>query len=325
MSPAYFTWIKLWRTDPPKRKQLGPPSIAEQHKMDALRLRVRQLTEATAISESAAENAWLENRKEIRRLILQDDIRDFLNWDVMKRTMVFTPDIAELKHLKKLPDWNRWKKAISESSVGNPQPYSAFKSSSGNLIHHAYSLSLLMQLTKCSIENIREIFEFGGGYGSMCRLVHQLGFKGRYIIFDLPELCALQEYFLSSVGISNKVIVDAPVTWREGVVLLSDLNALSMQLKEHIENCAFIATWSISETGMNLRRQVLDLVANATYYLIAYQDNFRGIDNLEYFSRFATTKRGHEWSHFEIAWLRGNRYLIGRKIAGNSHDPRRST
>jgi hypothetical protein len=45
------------------------------------------------------------------------------------------------------------------------------------------------------------IIEFGGGFGSMCRLVHALGFRGQHIIFDLPPVWALQRYYLRLHGI----------------------------------------------------------------------------------------------------------------------------
>lgn len=34
----------------------------------------------------------------------------------------------------------------------------------------------------------------------MCRLVHRLGFAGRYVICDLPELSILRRYYLKSVA-----------------------------------------------------------------------------------------------------------------------------
>jgi hypothetical protein len=45
------------------------------------------------------------------------------------------------------------------------------------------------------------IVEFGGGFGSMCRLIGALGFRGRYVIFDLPPVLALQRYYLGLHGI----------------------------------------------------------------------------------------------------------------------------
>jgi hypothetical protein len=92
---------------------------------------------------------------------------------------------------------------LVESPVGNPKPSPDYPGSSGNLIHQAYSLAQLTEIGDCRLENLSQIVEFGGGFGTMCKLVHQLGFKGRYIIFDLPECSALQEYYLNAVGLQT--------------------------------------------------------------------------------------------------------------------------
>lgn len=302
----------------PRRKKLGQPTLAEQKMIDELRSQVLKLPEPGTGNGSPAENAWLSNVGQLRQSILRDDPRNFLEWDVIARTMVYEPPVAELKYLQGRSDWKRWKRAILECPTGNPKPYAAFRKSSGTLIHHAYSLSLLMQKVKCTIDEMPQIVEFGGGYGSMCRLVYQLGFIGRYVIFDLPELIALQEYFLKSVGISKKISTGAS----PGVCIavVSNIKELSRQLENENGNCTFIATWSISETSEKLRSLILDIIGDAQYFLIAYQDNFGEVNNLEYFSRFAAMKKGYQWFEFEIPHLPGNRYLIGKRTADYTHD-----
>jgi hypothetical protein len=39
------------------------------------------------------------------------------------------------------------------------------------------------------------VIEFGGGYGSLCRLFFNQQFKGQYVLFDLPPFSALQHFF----------------------------------------------------------------------------------------------------------------------------------
>jgi hypothetical protein len=145
-------------------------------------------------------DAWLTNTDRLCQKILTSDPNDFLNWDMISRTMVvgnadFVRD--ELDFLKNLPDWKeRWENALQESPVGHPTYYDDFPSSSGNLIHQAYHLAQFSKKTGMDISQARFIFEFGGGYGSLCRLVHRLNFKGRYVIYDLPPFSALQLFFL---------------------------------------------------------------------------------------------------------------------------------
>jgi glycosyltransferase involved in cell wall biosynthesis/tetratricopeptide (TPR) repeat protein len=257
--------------------------------------------------------AWESFRKIVRELILTENPRNFLNWDVINATMFYEPNIieVELKYLQLLPDWLQWKEAIKESPVGNPKPYFAYPESSGNLIHHAYHLAQLMRWTGCALTEATQIVEFGGGYGSMCRLAHQLGFKGQYVIFDIPEFSNLQEYFLKSIGLSTVVVKNQVTEIDRHISLHWDIDKLSQQLSNATSNMTFVATWSISEAPVSVREQVFNLVADAKFYLIAYQEDFEGVNNLEYFAQFAQNKPNYQWYGWAIEHLPGNHYLIG--------------
>ncbi len=123
---------------------------------------------------SPSEAEWLRNVARLRRLIRSQDPREFLTWDVIERTM-FVGDAdylsVELNYLMQHVDWNRmWRPAIREVNGGCPQPYAKYQESSGNLIHHAYHVAQLMDQTSIRVEDLTLVVEFGGGYGSMCRL-----------------------------------------------------------------------------------------------------------------------------------------------------------
>src|SRR5207244_11597755 len=85
------------------------------------------------------------------------------------------------------------------------------------------------------VDDLACVLEFGGGYGSMCRLFHNLGFRGRYLIFDLPAFSALQRFFLRSIG----MCVGSPEEFRDGAcgVALSsnvgDLQTLVADASDH--------------------------------------------------------------------------------------------
>jgi hypothetical protein len=51
-----------------------------------------------------------------------------------------------------------------------------------------------INMTKFS--KLNNIFEFGGGHGRVCRMIFDRGFKGKYTIFDFPELIRIQKYYL---------------------------------------------------------------------------------------------------------------------------------
>ena len=49
-------------------------------------------------------------------------------------------------------------------------------------------------------------------------------------------------------------------------------------------NKMFLATWSISETPVEIRNMIFPLVSDFHSFLIAYQDKFEEVNNLDYFS-----------------------------------------
>lgn len=297
----------------PMAEQTKKTLRVQQQYACLLRKRTSQLRPVTARSNSQIEDTWVEYRNCIRQMILNEDVTNFLNWDIIVGTMFHEAKIQELQFLQSLPDWSRWQKAVRESSVGNPKRYDAYRKSSGNLIHHAYSLAQLEQKGGCRIHELTEIVEFGGGYGSMCRLAYQLGFTGRYIIYDLPELSVLQEYFLNCIGLGNYISYCDNFDAHTSIVLLSDLDKMDEELNCKTTGYAFIATWSLSEVPFDTRDRVLDLVSGADYCLIAYQGQFRNLNNLNYFAHLTDSRTDFDWAGYPIEHLPGNHYLIGRK------------
>jgi len=80
-----------------------------------------------------SEAAWLNNMNRLRELVLNQDPREFLRWDVVSNTMFisFAPYIyTELKYLMHNANWDtRCRPAIIESSIGHPIPYLFYQAS----------------------------------------------------------------------------------------------------------------------------------------------------------------------------------------------------
>lgn len=274
-------------------------------------------------NKAAVDGNWISNDDRLCQRILTSDPVDFLKWDVIARTMVvgnadFVPE--ELAFLQALPDWKtRWEKALNESSVGSPDLFPGFPSSSGNLIHLAYHLANYEKKTGIRIPDSPFVLEFGGGYGGMCRLVHNLGFKGKYVIFDLPPLSALQRFFLKMNGISADHEVGS--SWKAGTVLCSsDFGQLKAVLaaQPDLGSASFIATWSLSESPVALRRDLLPLVERFRSFLIAYQGLFGEVDNDAFFKNWSAAMSSVEWIQWKIPHLpnqryKDNYYLMGKK------------
>jgi hypothetical protein len=197
-------------------------------------------------------------------------------------------------------------------------PFWALPWSSGNLIHHAYHLAQFETRTGCAPERFGAVIEFGGGYGSMCRLFHQLGFAGRYVIHDLPEFSALQAYYLGSLGLPV-VDTDRAEPPGLGIALAADPAALERALRwVDPERALFVATWSLSETSARVREAIMPIVGRCAGVLIAYWRTFEEIDNHEFFSRWVAQHPGFTWCQRPILTLPGHFYLFGTRAGSPS-------
>jgi len=146
------------------------------------------------------------------------------------------------------------------------------------------------------------VIEFGGGFGSLCRLMHQLGYRGRYVIFDPPQFTLLQRYYLRSAGIMQD--------GDDRVVLTSEL----ADLERHVATLSadtwamFVACWSLSETPLELRARIRPLVERIGRYALAYQERYGEVDNVDYFRRvwLQGTRRTQRIIHRD-----GDHFLVG--------------
>ncbi|MFT3908100.1 MAG: hypothetical protein QM737_01635 [Ferruginibacter sp.] len=280
--------------------KLEPPTAVEQALITELREKVAPIKE----KEKNAVDFWAQRRVELIEKILKEDPRDFLRWKVIKDTMVYPGHVKELTRLTKYPGWKKIKETIAEDKIGCPDGYIYYKKSSGNLIHHAYSLHEFLSQTGKKLEDIDTIFEFGAGYGSLCRLLYKSGFKGSYIIYDLPEYLALQNYFIKSTGLSVTINFGLQDLKPNNVYLLNTIPD-----KLHVD--FFIGLWSISEVPVELRNSIFNAIS-ADSFLIAYQESFFKIDNSSYFAGIASARQKLSWKDYAITQLPGNRYLIGK-------------
>lgn len=300
-------------------RPLSPCSAAEKMFLSELKTTFRALPELETTNALPTEAEWFSNMNRLRELILNQNPREFLRWDVVTQTMFVSQAryiFTELRYLKHHRDWNtRWRGAIKESSVGHPYPYFLYPASSGNLIHHTYHVAQFEDKTADKINDMEFVFEFGGGYGSMCRLFYKLGFRGKYVIFDLPSFSALQTYYLKTGGFPVLSLSESEKT-KTGIVCVSDIDALKSILEEHFQSThkMFIATWSISETPKTIRDVVLNLVSDFQSFLIGYQDKFGEVDNLTYFSGWKEVVSNVTWNSWRINHLPGNSYLVGARI-----------
>ena len=255
---------------------------------------------------------WSGFSKEVIQEMVKGDFSNLCNWPVIRKTMFCIPDKVVLQYLKESKDWSVWEKVLQEDSAGNPPTYGLLQGSSSNLIHHVYHVAKFVEKTKCNVADLDEIVEFGGGFGSLCRVFYKLGFKGRYIIYDLPEFNILQEYYLSQIKEVPKILYNEVSSSNKCVVLLCNMDMFHEQMSYCSRNSIFVATWSISETPLEFRNKFFDVLPSMKYFLMAYLDVFVGIENKEFFDNFAANKPEYIWMDWKIEHFTSQeRYIMG--------------
>ncbi len=288
---------------------LGKPTKRETKLIEELRSESKKYA---AFLKANPEDLWIENLSELSELIRTKDPRRFLRWDVIGRTMFVDSSSyikEEYNYLRK-DDWSTWKRVIRETRAGCPSPFLQYPMSSENSVHHAYHLARFQNQTGEKIANADLVFEFGGGYGGMCRLIHQMGFKGKYVILDLPVVSALQVFFLKMTGLDAELGLNA---CSDRISCVSEKSQIERLLQNATsKRSIFIATWSISETPVEKRNFVLKLVRSFDSFLIAFQKSFGDVDNIAFFKKWTKDLGNIEWCKCKIPHIPNSYYLFGR-------------
>jgi len=263
--------------------------------------RLRQLVNDIPILDvdtgSGTTRFWNKYANKLRSILLERDPQEMLDFWVLHHTMytMARPEWAAMyvEYLRGRPDWeDRWFKAIKDPGFGHPTPLALLPHTSHTIVNHAYTLAQFEAATGLRVQNLPRVFEFGGGYGAMARLIHNLGFNGDYYDYDLPVFAALTEYYLNATGSHN-------------VSCISDLELLPDD-----DNALFLSTCALSEASRELRMEVLAHIINYKYFLITYQPKFKEIDNERFFGRLRKRASNVNWQTWEIKNV-GHIGLIG--------------
>jgi hypothetical protein len=217
------------------------------------------------------------------------DKLEFLRWASLNDFSVPEEWIPEICYaaLRDNPAWpNKWFHLTRETKVGGPKNFSKDFGTSPILIQHAYHLLRYEEATGQSLVDCDVIFEVGGGYGSFCRLLKNAGFNGLHVIYDIPHVSTIQRLYLALSGFDEVTQVAAHQRGRHGFYLVTDVNLDQVvnALGSGALRVGFIATWSLSEFPLAARDRVLEpFLKICRRYMIAFQPQFMGIDNVEYF------------------------------------------
>ena len=218
--------------------------------------------------------------KKLFLLLIGENIKNFLREGFIQK-MFFLHNrffiFSELNYLKRSRNFKFYKKLLKESSIGNPVRYFLYQNSSGNRINHVYHLNVLSTELNLNLNQIKEVYEFGAGYGCMAHIFSKINKDNKYTCFDTHYVNLLQYYYLKhnnlDVGFSEK----------HKILLTSDLKKINKKTNKY-SNCLFIANWSLSETPIKFRENFVPLIKYSKYILISFQEKFENINNLKYFT-----------------------------------------
>lgn len=153
---------------------------------------------------------------------------------------------------------------------------------------------VICDYTAEQLSKMDTIIEFGGGIGDLADIIQKLGFKGKYILYDLPEVGRIQKYYHDRIGHKN-------------ILHTSNLDDLC-----NADLC--IGTWSFTEMPIDLRNQIMERVGGTKNWLLAYSNDIFKIDNNKYITEeFVPRFKNHDIEYIDlpfIQWHGGEKYLI---------------
>lgn len=253
-------------------------------------------------------DSWGRHRWELHRHAAADKPREFLRWSTIRATMF----VANAPYIKS--EWEalrnsscerdnssdvpqRWVGAAMEdvNNFGAPERLPFAPATSGNMVHQAYHLLQWETATGQRADKIGTIVEFGGGYGAMCAVTRQLGFTGKYVLYDNPEFLLLQEYYLSNVGLHAmyRTVYD---------------QGLFPAPPDNVD--LLIALYSLSEAPPKLRCRFFDAV-QPRFALLLHQESWGGENTIAVFDKFCSDRPQYDWSFIPYHAIAGHRYIIG--------------
>lgn len=154
-----------------------------------------------------------------------------------------------------------------EPSFGAPElvEYRPGLVCSGNSIQMLYHIAFWQSRTGKNIFDINSILEWGGGYGSLARIIKKINPNISYKIIDTEVFSSLQKWYLDSTVLKHDI--------ETFTIDEIDLDIIDYEL--------FISTWALSESSIDAITFVAQKlsVINCDHFLLAFQVNQEKFEN----------------------------------------------
>jgi hypothetical protein len=248
-----------------------------------------------------AENEWQGFVQELAEAFRSGNPGAFLRYPFVRRVMNPRQIGLTSRYLDHLRGQAIWRdvlsKACVESRFGDPIIDPSLPQASPLLIQHCFHLSKVLETTGIPLDRLSTFFEFGGAWGSFALLLKNLRFEGSHVIYDLPHMTLLQQFYLKN---AFRERLDTDPDFLGNISYLSgdptnETVARAVRSVAEDRPSVFLATWSLSETPIDLRNSFLPLISRFDFVCIAYQSSFGSVDNHAYFQSVLPEIDSHDW------------------------------
>jgi hypothetical protein len=221
----------------------------------------RQLAAVHDLVEPAFVRAdWAQRNRDLERALLPRPPEDFLHHPAIRFQMFVDERVLphELPYVRaRVPELG----LLAEDPVGGPPlvpvPGTDVRTSS-NTVHHLHHLLRYEEETGRRVADAGTVVEWGGGFGSLMRLLVRLHGGGpTCVVLDTPVFSALQWLYLSAVLGPDRVLLhsEGPVQPVPGHVNIVPIG-LAAQLR--VEADLFVSTWALNESTPAAQRHVIE-------------------------------------------------------------------
>jgi hypothetical protein len=223
---------------------------------------------------------WDSWAGQVRKSFAKRVPSDFLNHPQLVATMVFGRRRGASEANARLPfildtfDAPAARLLLRDDPVGSPNIVSREFLSSANRIHHVYGLAQYQKTIGSPFWSASTVVEWGGGFGTMARLIQRMNPGVTYVILDLPEMLALQYVYIGSVVGTNRVnLVEKRDGIVQGAINFLPSGAVTSGAFELTAD-GFLSTWALNESPIESQKFVLDRgLFGAKRILMAHADN----------------------------------------------------
>jgi putative sugar O-methyltransferase len=253
----YANIIAYHRSVDPKILPAGPVAFLESYQLEAARDILRRGLRHEQSEPVPVHAIWSAARLELRNYILDNDWRDFLSHPVCKQ-MFFrgrwgAGQDQELAALSASEFGSTLLETHCDPAAGVPRLSEKLPGLSTNMLGMLYYLQRVAE--QCEGKLPQRIVEIGGGYGAFALAYMKQNPSASYVVVDLPEMLAIQHYFLTLALPERRVtLAGGPDSQPEpGQILLLP----STRLSEMSLSCDLLfSTFGFSELPRELQRRI---------------------------------------------------------------------